>query len=152
MWTTENRGRYDRCGLRYPSDLTDAEWSVLEPFLPSALPGGRPRKWPTRRLVEAMLDALRGGLPWRMLRSAGLPGTNSQHFEMQPIMPVNGNPKSCAGRATVGEGGDCGVAGSGGDPALSSRPLAACVSSPARFHHRPFRAAMGRTSGKNPGR
>ena len=26
MWTTENRGRYDRTKLRYPSDLTDAEW------------------------------------------------------------------------------------------------------------------------------
>ena len=26
MWTTENRPRYDRDNLRYPSDLTDAEW------------------------------------------------------------------------------------------------------------------------------
>ena len=30
MWTTENRARYDRNRLRYPSDLTDAEWALIE--------------------------------------------------------------------------------------------------------------------------
>ena len=30
MWTDENRGRYDRSGLRYPSDLTDPEWTLVE--------------------------------------------------------------------------------------------------------------------------
>ncbi len=29
MWTVENRGRYDRSRLRYPSDLTDAEWALI---------------------------------------------------------------------------------------------------------------------------
>jgi len=29
MWTNENRGLYDRSKLRYPSDLTDAEWAKL---------------------------------------------------------------------------------------------------------------------------
>jgi putative transposase len=50
-----------------PSDLTDAEWAVLEPFLPQPSQVGRPRKWPLRRIVEAILYLLRGGLPWRML-------------------------------------------------------------------------------------
>lgn len=36
MWTTDNRGRYDRGGLRYPSDLTDEEWKLVEPLIPPA--------------------------------------------------------------------------------------------------------------------
>jgi transposase len=40
MWTTENRHRYDRDKLRYPSDLTDAEWSHIKPFIPPARRGG----------------------------------------------------------------------------------------------------------------
>jgi hypothetical protein len=39
MWTTENRGRYDRSKLRYPSDLTDAEWSLIAPVIPRAKRG-----------------------------------------------------------------------------------------------------------------
>jgi putative transposase len=39
----------------YPSDLSDAEWIVLEPRLPAARPGGRPRAHPTRELIDAML-------------------------------------------------------------------------------------------------
>jgi len=40
MWTTENRGRYDRSRLRYPSDLTDEEWALIEPMIPPAKRGG----------------------------------------------------------------------------------------------------------------
>ena len=36
MWTRENRGLYDRKGLRYPSDLSDPEWALIEPFIPPA--------------------------------------------------------------------------------------------------------------------
>ena len=43
MWTEENRQRYNRDKLRYPSNLTDDEWSVLEPLIPPAKRGGR--KW-----------------------------------------------------------------------------------------------------------
>src|SRR3954449_8905523 len=39
MWTTENRHRYDRDKLRYPSDLTDAEWQLIEPLIPPAKRG-----------------------------------------------------------------------------------------------------------------
>jgi len=46
-----------------PSDLTDAEWAVLEPLLPGPCCVGRPRKWPLRRIIEAILYLLRGGLP-----------------------------------------------------------------------------------------
>ena len=47
--------------------MTDAEWAVLEPFFPAPSPVGRPRKWPMRRIIDAILYLLRGGLPWRML-------------------------------------------------------------------------------------
>lgn len=67
MWTDTTRALHARRGLNLPSDLTDAEWSVLEPLLPPASYVGRPRKWPMRRIVEAILFLLRGGLPWRML-------------------------------------------------------------------------------------
>ena len=67
MWTDTTRAHHARAGLALPSDLTDAEWAVLEPFLPPPSHVGRPRKWPLRRIVEAILYLLRGGLPWRML-------------------------------------------------------------------------------------
>ena len=67
MWTDTTRVQYARAALTLPSDLTDAEWAVLEPFFPPPSHVGRPRKWPLRRIIEAILYLLRGGLPWRML-------------------------------------------------------------------------------------
>jgi hypothetical protein len=40
MSTPENRARYDRSRLRYPSDLTDQEWALIEPLIPPAKRGG----------------------------------------------------------------------------------------------------------------
>lgn len=51
----------------YPSDLTDAEWVLLEPLIPQAKMGGRPEEWPKREIVNAILYVLRSGCPWRML-------------------------------------------------------------------------------------
>jgi putative transposase len=45
----------------YPSDLTDAEWSILEPLIPPAKPGGRPRSHPMRDIINAIFYILRGG-------------------------------------------------------------------------------------------
>ena len=72
MWTDTTRALHARGGLALPSDLTDAEWALLEPFFPPPSHVGRPRKWPMRRVVEAILYLLRGGLPWR-----GPPGPGS---------------------------------------------------------------------------
>ena len=36
MWTSESRPKYNRDKLRYPSDLTDDEWSHIEPIIPPA--------------------------------------------------------------------------------------------------------------------
>ena len=50
-----------------PTDLTDAQWAILEPHVPPPKPGGRPPKHPRRELVDAMLYVLRGGIAWRLL-------------------------------------------------------------------------------------
>ncbi len=50
----------------YPSDLSDAEWRLLEPLFPPCR-RGRPPKWPRRLLADAIFYLLRSGCPWRML-------------------------------------------------------------------------------------
>ena len=67
MWTVVTRAQHNRDHLRLPSDLTDAEWAVVEPLLPPPASVGRPCKWPMRTIVEAIFYVLRGGVPWRML-------------------------------------------------------------------------------------
>ena len=67
MWTRDPRLEHDRDDLRYPSDLTDAEWAILEPLLPSPSKTGRKRGWPMREIINAIFFVLRGGCPWRML-------------------------------------------------------------------------------------
>ena len=67
MWTRETRAEHDRDDLRYPSDLTDAEWQILEPLLPPPAETGRHRSWPMRELMNAIFLVLRGGCAWRML-------------------------------------------------------------------------------------
>ena len=52
---------------RYPTDLTDAQWAMLEPLVPAVKPGGRPAKHPRREIVDALLYVLRGGISWRAL-------------------------------------------------------------------------------------
>lgn len=55
MWTNTTRAHHARVGLALPTDLTDAEWAVLEPLLPPPSSAGCPRKWPLRHIVEAIL-------------------------------------------------------------------------------------------------
>jgi putative transposase len=51
----------------YPSDLTDAQWAILEPLLPPAKAAGRPRTTDLRAVVDAILYLVRSGCAWRML-------------------------------------------------------------------------------------
>jgi putative transposase len=51
----------------YPSDITDAQWAILEPLLPPALPGGRPREVNLREVVHALCYRNREGCSWRAL-------------------------------------------------------------------------------------
>ncbi|WAJ28500.1 IS5 family transposase [Antarcticirhabdus aurantiaca] len=67
MWTPATRAQHNRDFLRYSSDLTDAEWAVIEPVLPKAAAADRSRAWPMREIVDAVLYILRSGCSWRML-------------------------------------------------------------------------------------
>jgi transposase len=51
----------------YPSDITDAQWALIEPHLPPEPGGGRPRKTDARDVLDAILYILRTGCQWRYL-------------------------------------------------------------------------------------
>ncbi len=51
----------------YPSDLSDAEWQTIESLIPPAKPGGRPRKYAMREILNAIFYILCSGCAWRML-------------------------------------------------------------------------------------
>jgi transposase len=67
MWTTENRPRYNRDKLRYPSDLTDEEWALVEPLIPPAKHGGRRRWVVVREVMNGVMYVLSTGCQWRYL-------------------------------------------------------------------------------------
>src|SRR3954451_20345986 len=52
---------------RYPSDLTDAQWEIVEPMLPLIKSPGRIPKHPRRAIVDAILYVVRSGCSWRQL-------------------------------------------------------------------------------------
>ena len=67
MWTKENRIRYNRDKLRYPSDLIDAEWSLVEPLIPPAKRGGNKRRVNLREIVNGIMYVLSTGCQWRAI-------------------------------------------------------------------------------------
>jgi len=67
MWTKENRGRYDRGKLRYPSDLTDEEWKLVEPLIPPGKRGGGKRTVVMREIVNGLMYVLSSGCQWRAI-------------------------------------------------------------------------------------
>jgi transposase len=67
MWTAENRKRYDRSHLRYPSDLTDEEWALVAPLIPPAKRGGNKRTVDVREVMNAIMYVLSTGCQWRAI-------------------------------------------------------------------------------------
>src|ERR1700676_1215694 len=67
MWTNENRARYDRSHLRYPSDLTDDEWKLVEPLIPPGRRGGDKRTVILREVVNGLMYILSTGCQWRAI-------------------------------------------------------------------------------------
>jgi transposase len=65
MWTAENRRRYDRSQLRYPSDLTDDEWGHVAPLIPPAKAGGNKRSVDVREVMNGIMYVLSTGCQWR---------------------------------------------------------------------------------------
>ena len=77
-WTEITRPHYVRDGLRYASDMTEAEWGLIKPFLPRACRRGRPRKTDLRNVVEAVLYILSTGCQWRAIPK-DLPARSTLH-------------------------------------------------------------------------
>src|SRR3982751_5840464 len=67
MWTPATRRQHSRAGLRYETDLTDAEWAVIAPLMPEPAACGRPAMWTTREILNAIFYVLRGGIAWRLI-------------------------------------------------------------------------------------
>ena len=67
MWTSKNRKRYDRSKLRYPSDLTDDEWRLVEPLIPPGKRGGGKRTVNMREVVNGLMYILSTGCQWRAI-------------------------------------------------------------------------------------
>ena len=67
MGTADNRPRYNRDKLRYPSDLTDAEWAHIEPLIPPGKPGGGKRRVAIREVINGVMYILSTGCQWRAL-------------------------------------------------------------------------------------
>ncbi len=67
MWKPEHRAAADRGGLRYKSDLTEAEWALVAPLIRPAKRGGRPRTVNVREVLNAIFYVLWTGCQWKAL-------------------------------------------------------------------------------------
>jgi hypothetical protein len=74
MWTIENRARYKRDHLRYPSDVTDEEWAHVELLIPPAKRGGRKREANMREVGTTVTASS----PWYSRRST-VPGVANKN-------------------------------------------------------------------------
>ena len=80
MWTKITRLKYERDAERYASDLTDAEWALIEPHMPAVKRLGRPRETELRAVWDAILYIARTGCQWRMLPKDFPPFTTVQGY------------------------------------------------------------------------
>ena len=80
MWTAEQRRLAARTGLRYPSDLTDAEWGLIEPMIPPAKRGGRRREVNIREVLNAIFYVLSTGCQWQALPKDLPPKSTAHHY------------------------------------------------------------------------
>ena len=101
MWKPEHRAAADRRGLRYESDLTDAEWALVAPLIRPAKRGGRPRTVNVREVLNAIFYVLWTGCQWKAL------------------------PKDLPPRSTVWEYLDCGI-GTARSSASTTRSMLRC--------------------------
>ena len=82
MWKAETRCIYDRKGLRYPTDMTDAEWGLARPFVDLAHRGsGRQRRVNLREVLNAVFYILGTGCLWRALPK-DLPPRSTVHDDL----------------------------------------------------------------------
>jgi putative transposase len=79
-WTETTRAQHCRRGLRYASDLRDAEWNLLFFYLPLRRRVGRPREVDLREVVNAILYIMATGCQWRSLPKDFPPFTSVQYY------------------------------------------------------------------------
>src|SRR5450631_592056 len=79
MWKPEDRLTADRRSLRYPSDLSDAEWALVASQIPPARRGGRRRKVDVREVLNAIFYVLSTGCQWKALPK-DLPPKSTAHY------------------------------------------------------------------------
>ena len=79
MWKPEHRCAAERHGMRYPSDLSDAEWALVGPLIPPARRGGRPRDVNVREVLNAIFYVLSTGCQWKALPK-DLPPKSTAHY------------------------------------------------------------------------
>ncbi len=79
MWRAEHRVAADRRGLRYPSDMNDAEWEIVAPLIPPGRRGGRKRSVDVREVLNAVFYVLATGCQWQALPK-DLPPKSTAHF------------------------------------------------------------------------
>lgn len=53
--------------VKYETDLTDEQWRIIAPLIPSAKSGGRERKIDIREVINAIFYLLKSGCQWRMI-------------------------------------------------------------------------------------
>jgi transposase len=82
MWTPEHRLAARRDGQRYASDLTDAEWALIEPMIPPSRRGGRPRDVNVREVLNGILYVLWTGCQWQALPKEFPPKSTVHHYFM----------------------------------------------------------------------
>ena len=80
MWKPEHRAAAKRPGLRYPSDLSDAEWALVEPLIPPAKHGGRKRDVNLREVLNAILYVLCTGCQWAALPKDLVPKSTAHWY------------------------------------------------------------------------
>src|SRR3990167_10765126 len=79
MWKPEHRCAAARVGLRYPSDLMDAEWALIAGRIPPAKRGGRRREVDVREVLNAIFYVLSTGCQWKALPK-DLPPKSTAHY------------------------------------------------------------------------
>jgi putative transposase len=67
----------------YQSDLTEEQWAILQPLIPSAKPGGRPREVDMREVINTILYLNRTGCQWDMLPHDLLPKSTAYEYFSQ---------------------------------------------------------------------
>ena len=80
MWTHESRARYDRSRLRYPTDLTDEEWTLVAPLIPPCKRGGNKRTVDVCAVVNGLMYVLGTGCQWASIPKDLPPRSTVHHY------------------------------------------------------------------------